>query len=146
MARSNDRRVVKITADVKANRDLKKLASSMGLMNKEVKSISGNFRLLRNVTIGWFGAMRLTDLVKMSDTMQLLGDRIEVLTNGQADAFETLSQLRDVADATQQSLDLTANSFTRMAAAIGGTGIETKFLIGLTKVLQDSILGGRFRS
>lgn len=140
MPRANETRVIRITADTRGNRELKRMAKDMGLLNKNVSSMSKSFSFLRNATIAWFGAMQVGELVRMSDTMQLLGDRIEVLTDGQADAYETLVQLREVADSTQTSLNVTADSFTRMAAAIGDSRIETKSLIGLTKVLQDSFL------
>jgi lambda family phage tail tape measure protein len=138
--KSTETRVIRIIGDTKGDRAIKRMANSMGVLNNNTKSMASSFKFLRNASIGWFSVMRITDLVRMSDTMQLLGDRIEVLTDGQADAGETLSQLRDVADATQTSLNVTADSFTRMAAAIGDTRIKTKFLIGLTKVLQDSFL------
>lgn len=140
MPRTEERRVVKITADTRGNRQLKMMAKDMGLLNKNVSSMSKGFGFLRNASIAWFGAMRLGEIVKMSDTMQLLGDRIEVLTDGQADASTTLEQLRDVADSTQTSLSVTADTFSRLAAAIGGAGVKTDDLVALTKVLQDSFL------
>jgi lambda family phage tail tape measure protein len=132
--------ILRIIADVKGERQIKKLANQMGSLNKNTKSMAGSFKFLRNASIAWFGAMRLGEIVRMSDTMQQLGDRIEVLSGGTADAGETFTKLRSVAKDTQSSLELTAKTYTRLAAAIGGAGIETDFLINLTKVLQDSFL------
>lgn len=140
MAVGTQTRRIFIKVDTQGNRDIQNMSKQLGMVTKNTRSLAQNFSFLKNTFLSYIGAIGIREIVQMSDSIQLLGDRIEVLTGGQADAYETLVQLRDVADATQTSLDTTADSFTRMSAAIGGTGIKTKFLIGITKVLQDSFL------
>ena len=57
----------------------------MSRLTKNSRSLRRNFSGLRNVFLGVFAARGVRSVVRMADTIQLLGDRINAFT-GSAEA------------------------------------------------------------
>lgn len=140
MPRQTQVKRIIIQTDTKGDKALKRIANEMASLNRNTKNLSSGFTTLTRATLGYFGVLQVRELINLSDRIQLLNDRIKVLGDGVTDSRDILESLRVTAARTQASIDDTAETYSRLAAAIGGTGVSAKFLTQVTEVLQGSFL------
>lgn len=138
MAQATQIRQIRIQVDTKGDQNLKAIADKLGSVNKNVKSLSSSFSTLKNAFVGYFAALGVGELVKISDTMQLLNSRIAVLSGGTENAKGILTGLQAAANRTKTSIDGLADVYARLSASTKETGVSTSTLLSLTEVLQNT--------
>jgi lambda family phage tail tape measure protein len=135
---ATETRVIRVIADTRGSKELQDLASSMGLLNKNVKSLSGGFSLLRNATLSYFSALGIGQIVSLVDSLESLQNRLAIVTGSQQIARDTLGQLADSAKESRTSVDALANSFVRIANSNKAFKNNISGTIRLTELLQKS--------
>jgi lambda family phage tail tape measure protein len=110
----------------------------MGMLNKNTKSLAGNMGFLTNAFRGWLGFLGVREIVRMSDEMQNLNNRLKLTSGGIEGAKIALESLAGVADRTNQSVDGVGQIYNRLALSLQGSGASTKELISLTETLVNS--------
>ena len=138
MAQTTQVRQITVKFDTQGNQALKEFSDKMGGMSKNIKSLSGSMNFLTTSFAGYFAALRIGDITSMSDSMQLLNDRIAVLSGGTEQAKEVMGGLLETANRTKTSIDGLATIYSRLAAATKETGISSSTLLKLTEVLQNT--------
>lgn len=140
MARETETRVIKVIAEAKGTAsEIKKISDAVGSMNRSVKSTSDSLGLFRNILMGAFAGIGIRSLADMSDTMQLLGDRIKVLTGtSKGDMGKLMQDIADSANRTKTSVANLATTFSRFAISAKQMGLDTNQMIKLTETLQNS--------
>lgn len=138
MAATTQVREIRIQIDTKGNQELKALASQMGLLNKNVGTLSGSFAFLRSVagiSVLGFG---IREVMEISDSMQNLTNRLELFSGSAGDARKRLGDLLTTANQTKTSIESLATIYVRLAQSTKETGISTATLLDVTKGLQQT--------
>lgn len=138
MSQTTQVRQITVKFDTQGNQALKEFSDKLGGMSKNVKSLSTSVNFLSSTFAGYFAALRIGDIVSMSDSMQLLTSRIAILSGGTSQAEEIMNGLLDTANRTKTSIDGLATIYSRLAAATKETGISSGTLLKLTEVLQNT--------
>ena len=138
MPAATETRVITIKVDTQGNRELKAMADAMGGLNKSIKGLGDNVSFLRNAFLGYFAALRIGELVRISDEMEQLFNRIAILSGGTTEASRAMNGLLEVANRTKTSIDGLATIYSRLAASTKETGAKTSSLLALTEVLQNT--------
>ena len=135
-------RVIKIQVDTKGAEGLKRVSQQLGKVSKDVKRTANvatrlqrAFGALAAFSFAGFGIGRL---VRASDEIQLLRDRITAFEGSAELANMRIEQLAEVANTTAAPLGVLATSYNRLALALTDTGISGEALLGITKALQQS--------
>lgn len=131
-------RQIKVVVDTKGSRELQETARQLGLMNKNVKSLSDSMRLLTGAFISYFSAISIRDLAAVSDRMQQLHSRISILTGGTEEATKIFNQLGAVANRTKTSVDSLAEIYARLAQTTKATKLTQEEMLDVTEILQNS--------
>lgn len=131
------RRIV-VEAKVSGNTEFKKLANDIGGINQSAKSLASTMNLLKSSFVSYFSVLGIREIVNMSDSIQLLRDRISVLTGDLESARDVLERLREIGDRTGASVDGLATVFARLGASTKEMGLTTADLLDLTELLQNS--------
>lgn len=138
MGQTTQVRQIRIQVDTKGSQDLKKVADALGGVNRNTKSLADNVGILKNAFLGYFAALRVADLASVSDQMQLLFDRITVLSGSTDAARQTFSELLQVANRTKASIDDLAGTYARLQLALKGTGADATTVLSIVELLQNS--------
>jgi len=128
--------------DTKGSQGLKTISRDLGRISKDVsttsRAVSGlrtAFNALAGISIAGFG---IKGLVKTSDEIQLLRDRISVFEGSTEAANATLAKLVDVSARTASPLATTAIAYNRLALALDDVGVRGNALLGVVETLQNS--------
>jgi len=132
-------RTIKIKVDVQGDAQLKKVARSMGTLNKETKKISNNLGNASLAFRGFLGAIGVRELAKTADTFQLLRDRISVFAGSTERATDIMGKIAVVARHTNSPISTIAEGFNRVAIATQGTGLSMEQMLGVTQALQQTL-------
>ncbi len=139
MAEQGSVRRIKIMVEASgAAKELKKLADSMGSLNKSVKNISGDLSFFRTAFASAFAFVGVREITRMSDELQSLTARIAVLTGNTEGARNILGQLNDVANETKTDIGSAATAFARLSAATKDLGVSSAAVLQITKTLQNT--------
>lgn len=135
------RRII-VKVDTSGDKSLNAIKNQFKELNKTVKETSNSIGSLKNMFQGLLGASILgfgiREVVNLADSMQKLRDRL-VNTEGSTEkAALTLSKLRDVANATNTSIEDIGTIYARLNLSLGDLGASTDAIIGLTVALQNS--------
>jgi lambda family phage tail tape measure protein len=131
-------REIRIQIDTKGDQNLKALASQMGLLNKNVNSLSSSFSFLRGITgisILGFGIKEIADI---ADSMQNLTNRLGLFSESSDAARRKLGDILKVANDTATSIDSLATIYVRLASTTKQANISSDTLLTVTKALQQS--------
>jgi len=131
-------REIRIVVKSSGAPEFKRIADGLGGINRAAKDVTSSMSFFKNAAIGAFAALRVRDLVTLSDSMQQLFDRISVLSGGTEKAKEVFEKLGDVANRTKTSIDQTAIVYARVAASTKELGLSTGNAIQLTELLQNT--------
>lgn len=131
-------RTIRVVVDTKGSKDLQDIARSMGMVNKSTSSLASSFGVLKNALAGYLGFLGIRELMGLSDTMQNLENRLEILSGSQTKAKETMAELLGVADRTKQSIDTVGETYTRLQVILGRTGVSSSTLLKVTETLANS--------
>lgn len=110
----------------------------MGGLNRNTKSLAGNMSFVTNAFRGWLGYLGVSQVARMSDEMQSLGNRLKVITGsseGAADAFEKIA---GIADRTNQSIATVGDAYNRYAQALKRSGATTDEVVAFTETLSNT--------
>lgn len=133
MAAQTQTRRILIKVDSSNSKALEDIASKMGLLNRNTKSLANGFDSLKNMASKVFGfsvlGMGIGQIVSLSDEISLLFNRIKVFTGNAEDAAYVMDQLLDMANKNSISLSNMAQSYSRLA-------VSTKAL----KLTQNELL------
>ena len=131
-------RRILIKVDTGDSKALNDIASRMGLLNKNTKSLADNMGFLSNAFKGWLGFLGVREVTRMSDEMQNLFNRLKLVTGSLDGAVAAMAGLAGVADRTQQSLASVGDVYNRFAITLKDSGANTKELLSLTETLINS--------
>lgn len=143
MARQeNQVRTIRVISDVKGEQDLKKLAASLGNMNKEIKKTADGVSFLKNLTgtitgvsILGFGVRELTDL---ADSMTQLSSRLRIFVGEGEKSAQALRDIIQLANDTKSPITDVAEVFSRIATSTARLNIGYDAQIALARILQQS--------
>lgn len=114
------------------------IARSTGMMNKNVKSLSGNMSFLTNAFRSWVGFLGIREIIQMSDNMQNLTNRLVLVTGSLAGAENALAGLSEVSQRTFRSITDVGDAYTKFSNALKTTGATTDEMIAFTETLINS--------
>jgi len=133
------KRVIIVDVRVKGDKDLKKLATQMGSVNRSTKKMASGLSSAALAFKGFIAAIGIRTLVRTADTFQLLQDRISVFAGSGEKAAEIMDDIAVVARHTRSSIDTIAEGFNRVAIATAGTGLSMDQMLGITQTLQQTL-------
>lgn len=135
-------RIVNITTRVTGDKELKRLSNQFASINKRVVNLDSNFSKFRNTFNAILGAtfagIGLSQLTQFSDEVQLLQDRIQVLTGDVGETERIFERLAEAARFTRQSISGYGESFNRVALATQELGLNLDQINALTTVLSQT--------
>lgn len=138
----NSVRRIQIVIDSKGVPGLKDLAKQMGGVNKEIKQTNSTLGSLKNgfnaIFFGSLAGVGLKNLTDAADSMQNLGNRIEILSGNSAEAAVTMRGLLEAANRTKTSVDGLATIYARLAASTEEAGLSSTTLLKTTEILQNT--------
>lgn len=135
---SQTTKVIRVVVDTSGAPGLRDIARQMGELNRSVANAGKGFQAARSAVVGYFAAMRVGEVVNLADEMQLLFDRITMLSGSKEEATKALEGLMGAADRTKSSLSTLTAVYARMAATTKETGINTNALVRMTELLQTT--------
>lgn len=122
----------------KGSRELKNIVRQLDSVRRSTRGIARGIGNLRNLFFATFGAAGVREVVNAADSIQLLGDRINVFVGNTEDGAVALDDLFNAANNTNTSVESLAETFNRVALATKDLGINTDQLIGFTQTLQNT--------
>lgn len=131
-------RTIRVIADTKGNAALRDIAKQMGLLNREVKGLSGSMQFLKNQFVGFAAFFGVREIVNMSDEIQLLNNRLVTVTGSQEEASKVMGDLNSIANSVGTTVDSLATTYTRLALSLRDTNIGQGVLLDITKTLQNT--------
>ena len=87
---------------------------------------------------GWLGFLGVSQLTRMSDEMQNIGNRLKIITGSTAGASAAFEQLVGVADRTNQGIGQTGEVFSRLAISLKGAKVSTAESLAITETLINT--------
>ncbi len=133
---------IKIEVGVSGDTQLKQFAAQFGNLNRSLKSTSdtlGFFKTAFNTLFfGQIAGVGIKTITDFSDSMQNLGNRIEILSGSSAQAADTMRGLLDASNRTKTSVDGLATIYARLAASTEEAGLSSGTLLRLTETLQNT--------
>jgi len=121
---------------------LKRIAESMGRLNKSTEKTANILKSFQNAFNAVLGAsflgVGISSLTGIADSMQLVGDRIKILTGDQETANIVFSELQKIAASTKQDIVELSTTYSRLAASTKNVGLSAGTLLGVTEVLANS--------
>lgn len=135
---SETKRVIKIVVDTQNARDIEATSKKLDQLNRSTKSLAGGMSYLTTAFSGWLGFLGLSQLTRMSDEMQNIGNRLKIITGSTEAAAEAFRQLTEVADRTNQGIAQTGEIYTRLAVSLKGAKATTSEVLSLTESLINT--------
>ena len=138
MAQQSQIRTIRVIADVKGNQALKQLADQFGGLNRSVSKALSSFGGFRNLIAAGIFGFGIRELVGISDELQNLSNRINILSGSAEKGQQVFIGLARVADDTNTSIDGVATIYSRLAASTKDAGVSSRTLLDVTKTLQNT--------
>lgn len=124
--------------DTKGNRDIQDLANKLGNVSKNTKSLAENMIFLKNTFLGYIGALGVREIARMSDEMQNLSNRLKIVSKAGEDTQQTMVNILQLANETNQSVSETAEVYVRLGSSLKAADISANSLLEITKSLVNS--------
>lgn len=138
MAQTTQVRQIRVVVDTKGSRDLKQIADSLGGVTRSVNKAAGAMSFFQNAFLGFVSLQGVRSLAELSDGMQLLGARIQVLGGEGSNARDTLGSLTEAANRSKVSVEGLAEVYARFASATRNLNIGSAALVAITEELQNT--------
>lgn len=138
MATPTQTRRILIKVDTGDSKAINELASKMGMLNKNTKSLADNMGFLSNTFRAWLGYLGIRELTRMSDEMQNLFNRLKLITGSIEGATEALRGLEGIADRTNQSIGGVGEVYNRLSLSLKDSKATSKELLTLTETLINT--------
>lgn len=139
MPSATETRIIKVTANVAGNADIKAFSDAMSSMNKNVKSLAGGFGFLSQVTGAFLGYLGVHELINFSDEMQSLTNRIAAFNNTGTSTADIMKGLLTTAQETNSPINLVAENYAKLGVTLDGTGASAGVMNDIVKTLQNSL-------
>lgn len=133
--------VVKTISDSSlAQRDLKKLETSVGRIESTVQNASSTFaKLGAGLATSLAVVGTTTQLAKLSDTMTNLENKIKSVTDSTAKFQQAFQGVKDVAVGTRSDLNATAALYSRIALNQKEIGISTRSTLRVVEIVNKAL-------
>lgn len=135
---SETKRVIKIVVDTQNARDIEATSKKLDQLNRSTKSLAGGMSYLTTAFSGWLGFLGLSQLTRMSDEMQNIGNRLKIITGSTEAAAEALNTIALIADRTNQGIAETGQAYSRLAISLKATKATTQEVAVFTETLINS--------
>lgn len=135
---SETKRIIKIVVDTQNARDIEATSKKLDQLNRSTKSLAGGMSYLTSAFSGWLGFLGVSQLTRMSDEMQNIGNRLKIITGSTEGASAAFAQLAQVADRTNQGIAQTGEIYTRLAVSLKGAKATTQEVMTLTESLINT--------
>lgn len=135
---SNQTRRIQISVNTAGAKEVEVAANRLGLLNKNVKSLTTGMNVLSGAFSGWLGFLGVSQLTRMSDEMQNIGNRLKIITGSTSGAAAAFEQLAGVADRTNQGIGQTGEVFSRLAISLKGAKVGTAEALAITETLINT--------
>ena len=135
-------RVIGVKMDDKTRAQAKAIERNLMGIDRSLKRTAKSASTLKNAFLGIttfsFAGIGLRSLVDVSDSMQLLTDRVGLFTKEGEDALEVMKGLSEAASRQGQTVDDLSTIYTRLGIALDKTGATSEELLVLTESLAKS--------
>lgn len=142
MANQQQTRVIRVTIDNKTRGEIRNIENSLKSMESSVKRTANATNFLANafkaVTAFSFAGFGIRNLVEVTDSMQLLTDKVGLFTKEGEDSLQIMNMLSEAASRQGQKVDDLATIYTRLGISLEKTGVSATQLVGLTEALATS--------
>lgn len=138
MPPQNQTRRIRIEINSSGAKDVEAATKRLGDLNKNVKSLAGGMNILSSAFSGWLGFLGVSQLTRMSDEMQNIGNRLKIITGSTEGAAAAFNQLVGVSDRTNQSISQTGEIYARLAVSLKGAKASTSEVMALTETLINT--------
>lgn len=132
-------RQIIVKMDSKGRQEIKEIADQMSGINKSVKTLSTSMGFLTNAFIGYFSLSGAKKLLDMADHMQLLSDRIAVVSGSTENASVVIAELTERANKSRVSVEELGHMYVKFGQVTRETGISTQGLLDVTETFQNSL-------
>lgn len=132
---------IKIQVDTKGSPEIEKIAKQLGLLTQSSKKTAGTMGMLGTSLKGlwaYMAAQGLGVLVKTSDEMHNLANRLSIIVKDGQSVDSVMQSLLSTANELNQSVTGVAQIYTRLGAAMGRTNVSSEQLLALTKTLINT--------
>ncbi len=131
-------RVIVVKADKNAISTLNQINASLGLMNKNVKSMSRSFGFLKNTAAGFMAYFGAREIVNMADKIQLTNDKLRAFEGSARESAKTMALLSEASKDTKFGLQSTVDGYLRLRMSTKRANISQEDTLTLLKLLQNS--------
>lgn len=114
------------------------IASKMGSVNKNTKSLADNLGFLTNAFKGVVAYFGVRELARMSDEFQNLSARLKINALEGENVSDTLAKISGLADRTKQSISAVGDTYTRFAGSLKSVNATSDELVALTETLINT--------
>ena len=131
-------RHIVIKMDTKGSKELRKISSQFGKMNRNVKSSASSLKTLKSAFLGFASVYSVGAIIKAADDFQLLKDRIKVFTGSAEKAKDVFKDLALSAQYTKTSISSLAEVYNRVAIATSDLNLSSDQILATTTALQQT--------
>ena len=149
MATATARRVIEIDVTTskglqqgirQVNSQLRSIEGNAAKTSREVRRMGSNFNFMA-LAAKAFIAIRVAKFVSdMSDSMILLGARINIVTEETVGVEKAFTDLFEIANKTRQSIDATGTLYARLGFSTKTLGLEHEELLKIVQGVNNTLL------
>ena len=133
-------RVIRVIVDPSgAQQGARKVDQALDRTTKKTKETGAGFGALRGLIVAAAGAAVIKQFASLGDQMILLGNRIRLVTDSQAEFNTVQAELFTLANETRSSIESTVELFSRAARATAELGLTQRDVIDLTRGVNQAI-------
>lgn len=136
-ATSQVRHIV-IKVDTEGDKTLQRMSGELGKVNKSLSSMTSTMDRVKTAFISFGAYLGVREMMNMSDSVQLLRDRLKILTGSTESAANVFTKLQGIASETKTGVADLATVYLRLANSTKSTGVSTEQLLEVTKTLQNT--------
>ncbi len=137
---SNDTTTKKIEVRVVSDdpKALKAVADGMAKITANASTMASGMQILTNAFNGWIAFLGIRKLTDFSDAMQIINDRLVLMTGSQEGANSALAGIAKVAEETRSPVNTLGDVYLRMGTILEDTGIKQGTLLDVMKTLTNT--------
>jgi len=133
-------RVIRIVIDTgDANRQLITLEDNLEGVEKQEKKTQASSNALKQAFGGIIAAISIRELAQAADAFTTIGNRVRLVTDGQAEFNAVQSELIGISQRTRSDLGATADLYSRVARSTSEFGRSQKETLEFTEAVNQAI-------
>jgi len=130
-------RVIRIVVDSSGvKKGVTAAKADLGQLEQSATGAGQGFALLKQGIIGIVASLGVRQIIQTADAWQQLNGQLKLVTDSQGQLLQVQQQLFDVAQATRQPIEATADLYTRLARS---TDFTSERVINLTDTISKAI-------